>query len=1130
MKRNLRPYLLLFFLMLAPFFADAQFERERFGKNRVQHKYIEWYHYSSNNFEVYYYGGGTNNARMAIDFLESEFDRLTQQIGYVAYTKPKIFIYNSPEELLQSNLNLNKEEYTIDGKSYFSRLIGEVAFEGTWEKFKKDLVYTTSKIIIDEMLYGSTIVDAFQSSLINSFPEWFIEGAAMYLAYGWSREMDDFVRHYLKENKSIKLHKLSSKEASLVGQSIWNFIVEKYGRRYVASILNLSRISRNEENSIANTIGLNYAAFREQWKQFYINNNQSVFSSFKDLNASNKIVETKPGRLGIINDIKFSPDAKNLAYVINNGGKFKVQVREISTGRERTIFVGGSRASDQPVNLTAPVIAWRDTLNLTIATFRRGVTTLRSRAIDGSFQDKIFLRNITQITSLDFNSTGKNIVLSALNAGRSDIYTLNTRGQGRRITNDVFDNVYPVFLNDSTVIYASNFIELPDSLLTRTPDVKRLPDYFNLFKVDLNDSLKVEKLTNQNNITIKPRVLNSNNLLVLSDQSGIMNLYRMTLSNAISGQVSAFNKSIEAFDYSSRINRIAYSVRDGNRSQLYLESFSNIDQFTPSTPRVQVLQAKRLSERITQRKTEGEPTKPSVQEERVEFARPTRTVAAQRADIVANVRLEDLMMGRAIKLDTTAVDKTVQDTIPVAKQVTGSINVERLRFERKGGIDTDNYKFDSIPSLDAVQAPRETQAAARPNLLENFRRQGLQKRVTGPRKMEPMFLTSSLSTNWMVDPLRGFSLGLSGSMVDLLDNHSFKGGIVTALDLRSGSDVFFEYEYLKQRIDFRFRFDRKALQVSDNDITFQRYTLEKVELGFSYPFNPHTRFTAAPFVARTQFFNLLSDSIAFGQNPDFNNLNVAYAGGRAEFVLDKTQQMGLYMQQGMKGKVGIVHYQGLNLGERSFSNFYLDFRNYQKIHKNIVLASRLYAGSFFGRNPQNYLVGGMNNWLFNQFYNPPANRPEASPVRNPNGVENSNILFSEFVDLRGYRFDEIRGRNMLTFTSELRIPVFSYMSRGNITSNFIRNFQLVGFYDIGSAWNGAAPWERVNDRNTEIVTTPGSPFVITVNNFSNPWLQSYGGGLRTVLLNYYIKVDVARPVRNYQAEDLRFYITLGYNF
>src|SRR5690606_40490691 len=78
----------------------------------------------------------------------------------------------------------------------------------------------------------------------------------------------------------------------------------------------------------------------------------------------------------------------------------------------------------------------------------------------------------------------------------------------------------------------------------------------------------------------------------------------------------------------------------------------------------------------------------------------------------------------------------------------------------------------------------------------------------------------------------------------------------------------------------------------------------------------------------------------------------------------------------------------------------------------------------------------------------------------------SSDVCSSDLDLRGYDYDEIRGTNVITFTAELRIPIFSYLSRGNIASNFIKNFQLVGFYDAGSSWNDAAPWERVNDQNT----------------------------------------------------------------
>lgn len=1098
-------------LVVLPGSLKAQFDQERFGKNRIQHKNMDWYFYSSNNFEVYYYDGGQTNARMAIDYLESEFDRITQLIGFVAYTKPKIFIYNSRQELLQSNLNLNKDDYTVDGQTYFSKLLAEVPFTGSWESFKEELIYGTSKAIIEEMLYGSSISEAFQSNLINSFPSWYIDGVARYLASGWSLEMDDFVRHYLKDNDKPKLHRLQEDEAGLVGQSIWNFIVQKYGRRYISSILNLSRINRNEENSIANTIGISYNNFSDQWQQFYGELNKQVLTSFKEIKEENVIAVTSKNRTGNIVDVQFSPDGKNLAYVVSNDGKFKVVVRDLTTDRESVLYKGGYRADDQRADFSTPVVAWRDTLNLGFATFKRGVTTLRLRAIDGSGQDKIFLRNITQILDLDFSPSGRNMVLSAISGGKSDIYTLNMRGQGRRLTNDVFDDVTPVFLNDSTIVYASNFTELPDSVITKTPDVNQLPDYFNLFMIEVGDTLVTSRLTNIDNKNFRPRVLNQSTILHLSEQSGIVNLMRYGIGSAVSSQVSAINKSIETFDYSLATNQWAYAVRDGQQSKLVLEPFSNLDQFTPSTPRVQVRQAQKLSERLASRrlKEDSEEAPKAIAEEDSLNQKDTRGTGIGQEPVT-----------------DPGIHST--DTVPPPGNLSGAINMDRLKFEQRGGIDTENYSFDTIPPITST-SPSHPSAAGR-SMLDAFRKQSLIKKVVGPNIYVPQFIASSLNTSFVVDPLRGFGISMNAKMSDLLDNHSFTGGIMTTLDFRSGSDILFEYEYLKYRLDFRGRFDRKSIVRTEGDLSFQKYILTKTELGVSYPLTVNTRISVSPFLAKTQYFNLNRDSILRGGEGPRNQLDVNYAGGRAELVVDKTHLLGLYMEQGFKGKLGYVHYQGMNLSERSFSNVYLDIRNYQKVSKNITFATRLFAGSFFGKNPQSYLVGGMNNWLFNEFHQPPANRPETSPIRNAAGAENSNILFAEFVDLRGYDYDEIRGSNVITFSAELRIPIFSYLSRGNIASNFIKNFQLIGFYDAGSSWTDSAPWERVNDQNTEVIDTEGSPFEITLNNFNNPWLQSYGAGLRTVLLNYYVKFDVARPVRDYSVQKTRFYVTLGYNF
>ena len=89
---------------------------------------------------------------------------------------------------------------------------------------------------------------------------------------------------------------------------------------------------------------------------------------------------------------------------------------------------------------------------------------------------------------------------------------------------------------------------------------------------------------------------------------------------------------------------------------------------------------------------------------------------------------------------------------------------------------------------------------------------------------------------------------------------------------------------------------------------------------------------------------------------------------------------------------------------------------------------------------------------------------------------------------------------------------------------------MVGFYDLGSAWTGNTPFATENSLNTIVINQENSPFQALIKNFNNPWLYSYGMGIRTVLLGYYMKFDLGWPVENYEVGSPKFYATLGYDF
>lgn len=101
-----------------------------------------------------------------------------------------------------------------------------------------------------------------------------------------------------------------------------------------------------------------------------------------------------------------------------------------------------------------------------------------------------------------------------------------------------------------------------------------------------------------------------------------------------------------------------------------------------------------------------------------------------------------------------------------------------------------------------------------------------------------------------------------------------------------------------------------------------------------------------------------------------------------------------------------------------------------------------------------------------------------------------DILFYNFPgQLRGFDFARLFGNNYILSNIELRTHLADYFPRSSMSSTFLRSLQLVGFYDIGTAWNGTkGPFSRQNSLNTILIGSDGiSPFFAEVTNFKNPF-------------------------------------------
>lgn len=1038
--------------------AFGQQSQVQFGKNRIQYKDFTWKYISTYNFDVYYYGASIDIAKNAATYAESDYQRIIDQTGFTPYSKIKILIYNSMSDMQQSNIGLEDESLLIGGQTNFVKSKIEVAFKGDQNQFRKDISYSVSAMIINIMLYGGSLKDIVQSSYLLSLPEWYVNGAAAYISEGWGMNMDDYVRDMFANAAFKKPSMLTGREATLIGQSIWNFIAEKYGKPNIGNILNLTRILRNEEASIESTLGVPYSVFIKEWISYYSSITQPVLSAYEKPSAGYKIFKRNYKDYGYKN-LSLSPDGKKLSYLKTYQGKYKVLLYDTETGKKKILHKGGAKLRNQQADENAISLAWQSSEMLAYIEKRRNKTTLNFVNINNEKTIRRKLNEFNQVLSFSFSGNGDKILLSADKNGQSDIFLYSVKDNSiKQLTNDLYDDLHPVFLkNGQSFAFSSN--RLSDTLNKTQAGSKDIKESYNIFihpnPPVLSRTPVLKRITNYA-INSKPLAY-GDEILFLSNEKGINNIYKYDPATGIITQVSKFLHDLDEYDVDDSTGSIAFSSLDqGHKYVYYIKDFSIEDAGTEAV--------------LTERQKLLEEKNP----------RPKIAVVADSVSLA---------------------DSTDSDTL------SEEININ-------------DYKFESD-----VKAPKQKQTPAGQNYFFNEKQKKLQAKdeikIKGPSKYRNDFGVERVNSTLMIDPLRGLGILMEANMADMMGNHRMNAGLFGLTDLKS-SNIFGEYMYLKKRIDYKARFDRTTIYAID-EANEQRYTMNKGSVSFSYPFTVTNRISFSPHVMNTRFTNLTSGPSTF-LSPDKVN---SYLGGRAEFVHDNSSVTGMNMIEGTRFKIGFEYNAHTRNNIQNFGKLILDLRHYQRIHKELILATRLSYGKFFGPARKNFLLGGMDNWLFNST----SRNGERDPLALNPYVDNSDLLFVEYVtSMRGFNYSTQYGSQHLLFNAEFRVPIVKYLYRGVVGSNFLKNFQLVGFTDVGSCWSGASPFGTDNSTNTTVIGGGSSPFVAKVTNYKNPFLIGYGLGARTLFLGYYVKFDVAWGLLNNQLQDRMYYLTFGYDF
>jgi hypothetical protein len=276
---------------------------ETFGNSKIQKKNFFWKTIKTNNFEFNFYKGGEEIARRAAIKAETDYSKITETLGYTPFSVMKVFIYNNPDDILQSNIgedSKNENNKSVD----LAKARIQVVYNKSDSLFNKELISQISTLFVYDMLYGGSLKESVQSQLLLSVPDWYVNGISAYIASSSVSPNKEKVVELLQKYSNKKVGNIMGEDAELLGHSIWFYIAQRYGKDNISNILNLTRIIRNEQSSITSTLGLSFNKFIKEWRGYYLKGDKQVETQVisriepekADPNASSKL-DLKPNEI-----------------------------------------------------------------------------------------------------------------------------------------------------------------------------------------------------------------------------------------------------------------------------------------------------------------------------------------------------------------------------------------------------------------------------------------------------------------------------------------------------------------------------------------------------------------------------------------------------------------------------------------------------------------------------------------------------------------------------------------------------------------------------------------------------------------------------------------------------------------
>ena len=520
----------LFFFL---FQASAQVGTVEFGKNRLQFKKMKWKYYQTPNFNTYFNQHGDPLAKYVAQVAEKELSGIEQQVEYGMQRRTNIVLYNSYNEMEQSNIGLGIDWQTVGGTTKLVNNKMIVYYTDDHNKLRIQIRQGIARVLVENILFGDDLGEMAANQTLLDLPQWLTDGYINYVAENWNTELDDQLKSAILSGRYTNFYNLAFEKPDLAGHAFWYYFANRYKKENVTYFLYLARVYRN-----TNTAALRICKkkFKEVLQDF-MTEEEELYD--KDIRGRRNFPK---GSISVVEEVSdnsdyfhFSPNpvprSQTYAVVEFDNGKYCVVLHENFVNR-KVLLKSGVRTNDKNLQPHYPLIAWDPKgTRLAVIYYKEGKIHLFVYDIVAKYKRVVTtLDDFDQVQDMKFMLDNNTLILSAVKNGQSDIFKFNLQDNNvEQITNDIYDDLdasFITFPNKTGIIYSSN---RPSGFAPSNDTVLPSNNRYNIFLVDnwnRSEFKQISQLTHLKYGNARyPTQYNNFHFTFISDENGINNRY-----------------------------------------------------------------------------------------------------------------------------------------------------------------------------------------------------------------------------------------------------------------------------------------------------------------------------------------------------------------------------------------------------------------------------------------------------------------------------------------------------------------------------------------------------------------------------------------------------------------------------